>query len=132
MGFEHTERLETGVSAEAIWRLWADPATWAQWDPPVQTVSLTAPLAEGATGTMSLAGIEVPVLVEVVEPGRRFVDVLTMGELRIRIDHVVTSRGTGCAIEVHTTIEGPGAADIGPMVTTDAPVALAQLVATAQ
>jgi hypothetical protein len=38
----------------------------------------------------------------------------------------------GTEITVSTTIEGPGADDVGPMVTADAPVALAELVRLAE
>ncbi|WP_370249379.1 SRPBCC family protein [Nocardioides sp.] len=134
MTFEHTETATTTADADAVWALWSDPATWATWDPPVQEVVLDGPFAEGATGTLTLAGpFAVPVRLEVVEPGRRYLDVLEMGELRIRIDHVLTPRAEGgCDLVVHTVIDGPGAADIGPMVTSEAPVALAALAAMAE
>ncbi len=38
----------------------------------------------------------------------------------------------GAEVTVTTTIEGPGADDIGPMVTADAPLALKALAAQAE
>ena len=88
----------------------------------------------GTTGTMTLAGpFEVPVVLDVVEPGVRYLDRLSMGELEIRIDHVVADLGgAGCEVTVSTTITGPGADGIGPMVTAEAPQALARLVERAE
>ena len=82
---------------------------------------------------MTLAGgVEAPFVLEIVEPGTRFLDRLTVGELVIRIDHVVTAAGDGAEITVRTTVEGPGADDIGPIVTNDTPVAMATLVELAE
>jgi hypothetical protein len=39
---------------------------------------------------------------------------------------------SGAEITVRTTIEGPGAADVGPMVTNDTPVALEALTRLAE
>lgn len=128
MSFEHEESARTTASPAAVWALWSDTGTWADWDPAVESVRLDDGFAEGATGTITLAGgIEAPLVLEVVEPGARYLDRLTMGDLVIRIDHVVAAAGDGAAITVATTIEGPGAEDVGPMVTRDAPVALARL-----
>ena len=128
MSFQHEESVRTAASPAAVWALWRDPGTWADWDPAVEAVRLDGVFAEGATGTITLTGgIEVPLLLEVVEPGARYLDRLTMGELVIRIDHVVAAADEGAAITVATTIDGPGAQEVGPMVTRDAPVALARL-----
>lgn len=132
--FTYTRTVSTTAPPVAVWALWSDPGTWSTWDPAVEDVTLPGPFQQGATGTMVLTGgIEVPVSLEVVEPGARYLDRLTMGELVIRIDHVVR-RGdaAGSEVTVSTTIEGPGAADIGPMVTHDAPTAMAALVDLAE
>lgn len=134
MSFDYVRTVTTTASPDAVWALWSDSGTWPEWDPAVQHVSLDGPFEQGTAGTMTLTGpIDVPVSLEVVEPGRRYLDELRMGELVIRIDHVVEPLPDGGSeVTVSTTIEGPGAEDIGPMVTADAPVALAALVAAAE
>ena len=133
MHFEHRGTVTTTAPAEAVWALWSDPASWATWDPAVEGVRIDGAFEEGATGTMTLTGgIEVPVTLEVVEPGNRYLDQLTMGDLTIRIDHVVRPTDSGAEVSVSTVITGPGAEDVGPMVIADAPKALAALVALAE
>lgn len=134
MSFEHSGTITTTASADAVWALWSDTTTWPDWDPSVVAVVLDGPFEVGTTGTMTLAGpFEVPVSLEVVDAGSRYVDQLTMGELVIRIDHVVVPRDDGGSdVTVSTTITGPGADDIGPMVTAEAPQAMAALVARAE
>lgn len=132
--FEYSRTVTTHAPPAAVWALWSDPSTWADWDPAVQAVALDPPFAQGAAGTITLPGpIEVPVTLEVVEAGIRYLDQLTMGDLVIRIDHVVVGLPEGGSeITVSTTIEGPGADDIGPMVTQDAPTAMVRLVGLAE
>ncbi|QIG41627.1 hypothetical protein G5V58_01520 [Nocardioides anomalus] len=133
MTFEHTETATTSATPDAVWALWSDPGSWASWDPSVESVAFEGHFAEGAAGTMVLAGgIEVPVVVELVEPGARFLDRLDLGDLHIRIDHVVTAVDAGAEVSVNTVIEGPGADEVGAMVTADAPQALAALTALAE
>lgn len=133
MTFEFERTVTTTASPFDVWLLWSDPGTWVEWDPAVNEVELDGPFVEGQTGTMVLTGpIEVPFTLEVVEEGARFLDQLTMGDLVIRIDHVVAEVGDGAEITVRTTIEGPGADDIGPIVTQDTPVALEALVRMAE
>lgn len=131
--FAHQGSVTTAAAPTAVWALWSDVATWASWDPAVEDVALAGPFAAGSAGTMTLrGGVEAPFTLEVVVPDARYLDQLTMGELVIRIDHVVRAMPGGSEVTVSTTIEGPGAADIGPMVTADAPVALQALAALAE
>lgn len=133
MTFEFARTVTTTASPADVWALWSDPGSWSAWDPAVQSVALEGHFAEGAAGTMVLAGpMEAPFVLEIVEPGARYLDRLTIGDLVIRIDHLVAATGAGSEITVRTTIEGPGAEDIGPIVTQDTPVALEALVAMAE
>lgn len=133
MTFEHRGEIVVHAPPAAVWRLWSDVATWPRWDPPVEAVVLPGPFEVGATGTLTLAGgIEAPVALTVVEPGARYVDELRLGELVIAIDHRVEEHPEGALVVVEARIEGPGAADIGPMVTADAPRALEALAALAE
>jgi hypothetical protein len=131
--FEYIRTVTTTASASEVWALWSDPTSWHVWDPSVESVAMEGHFAEGAAGSMVLAGgIEVPVILELVEPGSRYLDRLEMGELRIHIDHVVKDVDGGAEVTVSTIITGPGADDIGPMVTADAPKAMEALCALAE
>jgi hypothetical protein len=78
------------------------------------------------------SGVEAPFVLEVVEPSARYLDRVTVGDLVVRIDHQVRQTAGGAEITVRTTVEGPGAEDVGPMVTADTPRALEALVAMAE
>ena len=133
MTFEYERTVTTTATTADVWALWSDPGSWHAWDPAVEQVAFEGHFGEGAAGTMLLAGgIEAPFMLEIVEPGARYLDRLTMGDLVIRIDHEVKAAESGAEVTVRTTIEGPGAADIGPMVTNDTPVALEALVRLAE
>lgn len=131
--FRHVETLRTTASPERVFELWSDTTTWATWDPPVDRVVLDGPFRVGTRGTMVMAGgIELPFELVEVTPDARYLDVLRMGDLEIRIDHVVEAVEGGSLITVTTEISGPGAEGVGPMVTADAPKALAALAAQAE
>jgi len=133
MGFHHVETTTTSAPPEAVWSLWSDPATWATWDPPVEQVVMDGPFRTGTTGTMVMAGgFETPFVVETVTADERYVTVLTMGELQIRIDHLVEPLEDGARVVVTTDVEGPGADDVGAMVTAEAPAAVALLTGLAE
>ena len=133
MTFEYTRTVTTTATAHDVWALWSDPGSWHAWDPSVESVAMEGHFAEGAAGTMVLTGgIEVPVVLELVEPGARYLDRLEMGDLRIHIDHVVKDADGGAEVTVSTIVTGPGAEDIGPMVTADAPKAMEALCALAE
>jgi hypothetical protein len=131
--FEYTRTVTTTASAHDVWALWSDPGSWHAWDPSVESVAIEGHFAEGAAGLMVLSGgIEVPVTLELVEPGARYLDRLDMGDLHIHIDHEVKDVEGGAEVTVSTFITGSGAEDIGPMVTADAPKALEALCAMAE
>lgn len=131
--FHHVETLRTTASPERVWSLWSDPSTWASWDPPVERVVLDGPFRIGTAGTMVMAGgFEMPFELVEVTPDERYVDVIRMGELEIRIDHLVEAVDGGSLVTVTTDITGPGADGVGGMVTADAPTALAALVSLAE
>jgi hypothetical protein len=133
MTFEYSRTVTTSASPAAVWAMWSHPASWHSWDPSVESVAFEGHFAEGAAGMMVLTGgIEVPVMLEIVEPGARYLDRLTMGDLVIEIDHVVRPHEDGAEITVSTVITGPGADELGPMVTADAPKALEMLSAMAE
>jgi Polyketide cyclase / dehydrase and lipid transport len=133
MSFEYEGTVTTSASPKDVWHLWSDVGSWHCWDPSVQQVCMEGHFAEGAAGTMTLVGgLEAPFVLEIVEPNSRFLDRVTMGDLVIHIDHEVKATDTGSEVTVRTHISGPGAADVGPMVTGDTPKALEALVRMAE
>ena len=133
MSFEYEGTVTTTASPADVWALWSDVGSWHCWDPSVQQVALEGHFSEGAAGTMTLnGGVDAPFVLEIVEPGVRFLDRLTMGDLVIHIDHEVKATATGSEVTVRTHISGPGAQDIGPMVAADSPKALEALVGMAE
>jgi hypothetical protein len=133
MSFEYEGTATTSASPIDVWHLWSDVGSWHRWDPAVQRVALEGHFAEGAAGTLCLTGdLEAPFVLEIVDPGSRFVDRITMGDLVIHIDHEVKATADGSEITVGTIVTGPGAEEVGPMVTADTPKALAALVELAE
>src|SRR3954452_10895360 len=112
MTFEHESSVSTTATPADVWALWSDIGSWHCWDPAVQQVAMEGHFAEGAAGTLILAGgVEAPFVLDIVEPHKRFLDKITMGDLVINIDHVVTANGDGSSITVTTHLEGPGSTD---------------------
>ena len=134
MTFEYSRTVTTTAAPAAVWALWSHPGHLAlPGTRPSSPSRSRATSARGAAGLMVLnGGIEVPVTLEIVEPGARYLDRLTMGDLVIEIDHVVRAHEGGAEVTVSTVITGPGADDIGPMVTADAPKAMETLTAMAE
>lgn len=133
MSFEYEGTASTSASPADVWALWSDVGSWHSWDPAVQRVALEGHFAEGAAGTLTLTGdLEAPFVLDVVEPGTRFLDRITLGELVINVDHVVEATAGGSQVTVRTTVAGPGAEEVGPMVTADTPRALDALVELAE
>ena len=59
--------VETTASPQAAWKIWSDTSTWPEWNPDVQSMTLTGPFATMKTkqGTRAVQ------LTEVV-PGKSF------------------------------------------------------------
>ena len=133
MTFEHEHTVTTSASPADVWALWSSVGCWHAWDPKVQQVALEGHFGEGAAGTIVLTGgTEVPFVLEIVEPHARYLDRLSLDDHVIRIDHQVRPVESGAEVTVRTTIEGPGAHELGPTVTNDTPSALASLVRLAE
>ena len=69
---DNQRSVETNASPAAVWKIWSDTSTWAQWNPDVQSISLNGPFAAGTSGTMKTKqGTREVQLAEVI-PGRSF------------------------------------------------------------
>jgi hypothetical protein len=133
MTFEYEHTVTTTASPAEVWALWSDIGSWHCWDPAVERVAMEGRFSEGAAGTMSLSGgVEAPFVLEIVEPGTRFLDRLIIGDLVIRVDHQVSPSDGGSEVLVRTSVEGDGAASIGPLVTGDTGKALEALIGMAE
>ena len=133
MTFEYEHSVTTTASPAEVWALWSDVGSWHCWDPAVERVALEGHFAEGAAGTMTLSGgVEAPFVLEIVEPRARYLDRLLIGDLVIRVDHLVSATDDGSEVLVRTSVEGDGAASIGPLVTGDTAKALDTLIGMAE
>jgi hypothetical protein len=69
---DNQRSVETSASPAAVWKIWSDTSTWPEWNPDVQSMTLTGPFAAGTSGTMKTKqGTRQVQLTEVV-PGRSF------------------------------------------------------------
>jgi hypothetical protein len=83
---EHT--TETTASLEAVWRLWADVASWPEWNAGVDRIELTGPFAAGSTIVMTPPGDDAVTLTitEAREP-ELFVDEADGGDFVVTTYH---------------------------------------------
>jgi ligand-binding SRPBCC domain-containing protein len=134
--FTWTHTVTTTATPEMIWPLYADVRRWLEWDSGLEAVTLDGPFTVGSRGTLQVEG-QPPLaweLTEVVD-NARFTDVTEIpGVATLTFVHRIDARPDGSAITHEVCIEGPAAADLGPMVTSDTPGAmraLAQIAETA-
>jgi hypothetical protein len=133
--FTYKHAIEADVSAEAIWSLYEDVATWPEWDAEAEWVTREGPFEVGTTGQMKLEGQE-PLRYRLakVEPGREFVDETPVGELVVHVSHLLEPLGPErVRITYAAEIDGPEeqAKEIGPEITADFADTIASLVALA-
>jgi hypothetical protein len=132
----YTHAIEADVSAEAVWSLYEDVTTWPSWDAEAELITRDGPFAAGTTGTMKFVG-QPPLHYRLakVEPQREFVDETPVGELVVRVSHLLAPLSSGrLRITNSAEIDGPEeqAQEIGPMITADFPDTMASLIALAK
>ena len=134
--FTYTHTVEAEVTADAIWSLYDDVATWPSWDAQAEFVTRDGPFAAGATGTMKFVGQDpLQYRLAKVEPLREFIDETPVGELVVRVSHQLEPLPSGrLRITYSARIDGPDAQaqQIGPMITADFPDTIASLIALAK
>jgi hypothetical protein len=92
--FTYTHTVEADLTADAIWALYEDVSTWTEWDAQAEWVTRDGPFVAGTTGTMKFKGQEpLEYRLAKVEPGREFVDETPVGELVVRVLHVLEPLG---------------------------------------
>jgi hypothetical protein len=134
--FTYSHSVATDVPAEAIWSLYEDVATWPSWDAEAERVTRDGPFQTGATGTMKFVGQEpLHYRLAKVEPLREFVDETPVGDLVVRVSHLLEPQDDGALrLTYSVQIDGPAdqAQEIGPMITADFPHTMASLIAMAR
>jgi Polyketide cyclase / dehydrase and lipid transport len=134
--YTYTHTVEADVSAEAIWSLYEDVKTWPEWDAQAEWVTRDRPFETGTTGAMKFAGQEpLHYRLAKVEPGREFVDETPVGDLVVRVSHLLEPLGSErVRITYAAEIDGPAepANQLGPAITGDFPDTIASLVALAK
>jgi hypothetical protein len=134
--FTHTYTAEADVDAAAIWSLYEDVTTWPQWDAEAEWVTREGPFATGATGSMKFKGQE-PLRYRLakVDPGREFVDETPLGDLVVRVSHLLEPLGPDRVRVTYTAeIDGPEgqAREVGRAITADFAATVGSLVALAK
>ena len=135
LSYSYTHTVEAHVSSEAVWALYEDVSTWPEWDSQAEWVTRDGPFVAGTTGAMKFKGQE-PLAYHLakVEPGREFVDETPVGDLVVRVSHLLEPLDRGrVRITYSAEIDGPEdqAKEIGPAITSDFPDTISSLVALA-
>lgn len=125
----HEDSIETSAPAARVWELFSNVERWEDWNAGIESIELHGPFAEGTTFTMQSAGQDAlrSTLIE-VRPNESFTDETIVDETRVLVSHRLVPLPSGHTKIIYSTqITGPGAAEIGPMVTSDFPDVLAAL-----
>ena len=134
--YSYTHTVEADTGADAIWSLYEDVSSWPSWDAEAELVTRDGPFAAGTTGTMKFKG-QRPLAYRLVkvEPLREFVDETPVGELVVRVSHLLEPLPTG-RVRITYSAEIDGSEDearqLGPMITQDFPETMGSLVKLAK
>jgi Polyketide cyclase / dehydrase and lipid transport len=130
---EHTG--ETAASADRVFDLFKDVATWAEWNAGVERMELNGPFTAGTTGTMTGPGQD-PLGFRLVwvDENQGFEDETEIPDagVVVRVRHSLEPLPQGgTKITYRCVIEGPIADEIGPSlgsaITSDFPEVIAAL-----
>jgi Polyketide cyclase / dehydrase and lipid transport len=113
----HGRSRQTAASPQAIWRLWSDPATWHEWNPSVQRMSMNGPFANGTTGQMfTPAGRTHDIQLDDVQAGKSFdLKTAVLPGTRFTFHCEVTPANTGSTISQSLSMSGPLAFVFSPL-----------------
>lgn len=125
----HEEHITIAASPARIWALFADVNGWKAWNAGIEHITLHGPFAGGSTFTMQPPGQAAftSTLLDVHE-NAGFTDETRIEGICVLVHHRITTLEPGrCRVSYSTEVTGPGAEDIGPLVTADFPQVLAAL-----
>lgn len=127
------ETAKTSATPQRVWGLWSDVASWVDWNPGIEKISVNGPFAPGTQIRFTPPGEdEVTVTLADVTPGEGFIDEAVFGETVIRTIHRAQRSGETTILTYRTEITGPGGDEIGPAITADFGDVLASLVELAE
>jgi len=131
--WEYEHRLETTADPAALWRHWADMATWPQWNDGIESITVDGPFQVGTVFTMTPPGDE-PIRMRLaeIEPGKSFTDEMDAGDFVVRTEHRLEPAAAGrtCIVyrtEITGTAAGQVGPELGPQITADFPEVVAAL-----
>jgi hypothetical protein len=126
--------IETAATPETLWGIFRDVPGWKTWNGGIEHVELEGPFAQGTWFTMKPPGQDAlrSQLVD-VRDNEGFVDETRVGDLVVTVAHRLERLSAGrTRVTYAVDAAGPGAQEIGPMITADFPEVLAALAALAQ
>lgn len=129
--------LQADAGPEAVWLLLSDVDGWGAWNAGIETIRLDGPLAVGASFQMKPPGEEVLTsTIAELETNRVLTDVTELGELSVRVAHLLApAAGGGTSITFRVEVSGAAsdadAAEIGTAISSDFPDVIAALAAAA-
>jgi hypothetical protein len=99
---------DSSASASQVWRWYADPADWPNWDRLVQRVTPNGPFADGTTGWNLSNGIPMSSTLFDVVPNHRYVEVIQAPLATLTATHDIDALpGGGTRIDHGMIVSGP-------------------------
>lgn len=131
--YRHEHHIETTAAPDAIWALFADVPGWQGWNAGIEHIELDGPFATGTWMTMKPPGQDAmrSRLID-VRVNEGFTDETAVGDLVVTVAHRIERAGARIRVVYAVSAVGPGAAEIGPAVSSDFPEVLAALAARAE
>jgi hypothetical protein len=134
--YEHS--VETDAAPEAIWPILTDLENWPTWNPDIERIELDGPFRLGAEMQLTPVGQDtVGLRVVELDDGVMFADEAEIpGAAAVRTYHRLDTADSGrTRLTFRMEIAGPAAdqigPELGPMITANYPVVMANLVARA-
>jgi uncharacterized protein YndB with AHSA1/START domain len=125
----HEESIETSATPARVWEFFADVAQWKNWNAGIETIQIHGPFEAGTAFTMRPPGQDAisSTLIE-VKRNESFTDETLVDETRVVVSHKLLPLSSGNTKIIYSTeITGPGAEELGPMITSDFADVLASL-----
>jgi len=128
--FRHTET--TAATPEQLWKRYADPPTWPEWDHKTESVTLDGPFAVGTTGKLKpVGGPKTKFRLLEVTDRRSFTDVSFLPLAKMHFSHKIDPAAGGASITHTVKISGPlsplFARVIGKKIAAELPRAMRRL-----